>query len=446
MRLLGGRLLLATLAHMGCSVGEPSAADNDALRPGYRCNMSRAVRGSGDIATDRQGNLFVATGPRHRGEGPASTIRKIDKNGRDVWTYSVPDGDELLPLGVATDASGAVIVVGRGFRTKWLPNGVEDIQTWLFLLKLDPSGQLELRHDFAGSGYFAQVAAAPGGDIFVYGRYSSMLDLGGGPMPDSGGPSTSFIAKFGSTGKLLWTKDFGNPDAQAPLAIATDGTGALFVTGRLMAPFDFGGGPLIPTPNTDPADDIPMDAFLVKYDASGDHAWSKRFGGNGIQVFRDITTDAAGNAVVLGYNLGEMQLGGTHYVEHADIVTAFNPQGEPLFGRALPTPWGNAERIAVSASGEMFVAGTFLGTLNLDGTPLASAGGSDLFVVRLDPRGAAQTSVRLGGAGNDYLWGLAVNAAGGVTLGGDFQGALNFGCGSLAAGPDADAFVAGLML
>jgi hypothetical protein len=435
------------MAQAGCSAAEPPGTTSDALRPGFRCVMSRSLRhGSGDIAVDSRGDILVATGSGVRGEGLVSVIRKIDVSGKDIWAYHVPGVDELLPYSMTTDAAGAVIVVGRGFRTELLPNGALDIQSWLFLLKLDAAGHLDFRRDFEGSGHFAEVTTTPSGDIVLRGRYSSSLDLGAGPMPDSGGPSTSFIAMFHAAGNLLWTKDFGNPDEQSPLGIATDTSGAVLVAGRLAATFDFGGGPLTPTPNKDPYDDVAQDAYLVKYDAAGSHVWSRRFGGDGPQQFSKIATDAAGNAIVLSYNAGVMELGGKPFAGQSDIVAGFGPGGEHLFSAALPTIVGNAERIAVSASGEIFVGGTFQGTIDLDAEQLVSTGRDDIFVMRLDSRGITRAGVRFGGTEDEYLWGFAVSPKGRVALAGDFEGVLDIGCGPLSAGPDANAFVAAFTL
>lgn len=433
---------LCALAYAGCFDDDMSGTNRHEASRVPRCIMSQPLRGAGNIAVDDRGDIIVATGPRHRLEGPASVIRKFDVNGKEKWTYHVPDGDELIPFGIATDPFGAVIVVGRGFRTELHPNGVEDIEDWLFLLKLAPDGHLDFRRDFQGSGHFVEVKTGPSGDIVVRGSFSSSLDLGGGPLPESVGSSTLFVAKFDSSGNLVWTKDFGNPDEQAPSGVAIDKTGAILLAGLLMSTFDFGGGPLTPTPNLEPdGDEVAHDAFLVKYDASGQHVWSKLYGGEGYQKFSSIAVDAADNAIVLIRNAGILNLGSHHFTGQSDIVASFDSRGDHLFSAALPTTWGNAKRIAVSESGEVFVAGTFRDTIGLEGKSLMSAGGYDMFVVRIDADHTVRTGERFGGAGDDDLWGLAASRNGDVALAGDFQGIVDVGCRRLFVTPTVDAFV-----
>jgi hypothetical protein len=41
-----------------------------------------------------------------------------------------------------------------------------------------------------------------------------------------------------------WSKRFGDSDFQSGQAVAMDGSGDVFVTGRLFGSVDFGGGPL----------------------------------------------------------------------------------------------------------------------------------------------------------------------------------------------------------
>jgi hypothetical protein len=79
-------------------------------------------------------------------------------------------------------------------------------------------------------------------------------------------------------------------------------------------------------------------------------------------------------------------------------------------------PFGSL--VAVDASDHVYVAGSFTGTLDLDGTTLVAAGESDVFVAVLDTAGNLERSTVLGGAGNETATSLAVDASGRAVVSG----------------------------
>ncbi|GGG39773.1 SBBP repeat-containing protein [Hymenobacter glacieicola] len=104
---------------------------------------------------------------------------------------------------------------------------------------------------------------------------------------------------------------------------------------------------------------------------------------------------------------------------------------------------------AVDAAGNTVVAGLFSGTTTLGTTTLTSAGGTDVFVGRLNAAGAWTQAVRAGGPGDDVALALAVDGAGAAVVAGSFKGATAaFGATTLTnadnTGNTTDGFVARL--
>jgi hypothetical protein len=98
--------------------------------------------------------------------------------------------------------------------------------------------------------------------------------------------------------------------------------------------------------------------------------------------------------------------------------------------------------VALDASGNIFVAGYFSGTLNLGGLPLIAAGGSDLFIAKFSPAGVHVWSKRFGGAGSETVNSIALDSSGNIFIGGGFYGTANFGGANVTSAGDADAFLA----
>jgi hypothetical protein len=106
-------------------------------------------------------------------------------------------------------------------------------------------------------------------------------------------------------------------------------------------------------------------------------------------------------------------------------------------GEADVGPWSHAygdavdqdgKAVAVDASGEVVVVGDFEGMVDFGDGLLASAGGYDAFVVKLDPAGATLWSVGFGdSAFEQYVNAVAVGSDGKIAVAGDFRGTMTFG-------------------
>jgi hypothetical protein len=93
--------------------------------------------------------------------------------------------------------------------------------------------------------------------------------------------------------------------------------------------------------------------------------------------------------------------------------------------------------VATDGQGDLLVAGTFAGSIDLGGKTLDSMGPTDMFVARYDPQGALLWAERFGGPAGDGPVAVAVDPDGGVLLAGGFIGGasgVDFGGGALGAG------------
>ncbi len=86
--------------------------------------------------------------------------------------------------------------------------------------------------------------------------------------------------------------------------------------------------------------------------------------------------------------------------------------------------------IAKDASGNVYTAGYFGGTVDFDPGPgtytLTAAGGFDCFVMKLDASGNFVWAKGMGGSGHDFAWGIAVDLSGNVYTTGSFLNGGDF--------------------
>ena len=206
-------------------------------------------------------------------------------------------------------------------------------------------------------------------------------------LPASGLPTYLAAVGFGVVGK----NSAIHADAEA-----TDAAGNVVVTGSFRGTATFGtsgSGTSFISNNT-------QDSFVAKYAANGSLIWVRTFAG-----------------------LATTTTGGTTYAV------------------------GQGSGVAVDPSGDIFLAGSFAGTVNFGtvGTPslLASPGHTEAFVARLDGSGTLiWVRSALASGGDDQANGLAMDRQGGVVVAGMFEQSATFGATTLTSLGTSDAFVA----
>jgi hypothetical protein len=285
------------------------------------------------------------------------------------------------------------------------------------------------------------VAVDGSGDIAVTGSFQNSVNFGG-TLLASAGLTDVFVTKLSSAGDFVWTVAAGDTNYQWGNRVAFDPSGNIIAMGTFRGVLNFGGADL-----TALADDI----FAVKLDPQGDHLWSIRIGGPSWESLRSFAVDSLGNVFITGGFSDSMNVDGntlTSAGERDVFVTKLDPGGNVLWVRKFDAPGSTDEdygrSAGVDASGNLVIAGRFEGSIDLGEGPLASAGGRDIFVAKLDTNGALLWGARFGGPADDNVRDIAVDPSGAVTLTGGFESTIDFGGGALATAGASDTFVARL--
>lgn len=239
----------------------------------------------------------------------------------------------------------------------------------------------------------------------------------------------------------LWSLGFGEAgDNNVVTSLAAGGDGSVLIAGEMDGTVDFGEGPVMPPDNY-------SDAFLVKLDAAtGEVRWARVYGGLDDQRPGGVAADAAGGAFLAVTVSGTIDVGGVSATSAggADVVVArVAPDGTTGWVRTAGDadyqyPYG----LAITPAGDPVVAGTFGGTLALDGVSMtASDMTADVFVLKLaSADGTALWGAQLLGS---YPEVTAVTAApdGDVLVTGSFTGDLTMGNQTVTSLGDSDAFL-----
>jgi len=191
-----------------------------------------------------------------------------------------------------------------------------------------------------------------------------------------------FIMGAGANAQELeWVQSMGGTGTDESRNMVTDKDGNVYITGRFSNTADFNNRRGIDTLMVAGSSDI----YLAKYDAAGKYLWAIKMGGTGADYGQGVAVDTAGNVYITGYFFGKAN---------------FNPAG-----------------------GDTLQAGT---------------GFVDIFVAKYDPAGKYKWAINMGGAQQNYGYGIAVSEAGEVYVTGAFSGKVDFDPGK---GPADTAYI-----
>jgi hypothetical protein len=250
----------------------------------------------------------------------------------------------------------------------------------------------------------------------------------------SGTGYDAFVAKIDPSGSaLVYSTYFGGNDDDWGMGIAVDAYGQAHVAGRTKSSnLQTTAGAYRTTYAGGGGD-----AFVAKFNASGSALiYSTYLGGSGYDVATSIALDPTGSAYVAGYNYeaGFPTTQGAYQIAskgpYDAFITKLNSSGSTLVYSTYLGGTGDdyVNGIAVDSAGNAAVTGhTISSDFPMRNAPQPTFGGHyDAFVTRLNPAGSALVySTYLGGGGLDGGRGIAVDSVGNAYVAGQ-TGSHNF--------------------
>ena len=295
---------------------------------------------------------YVATGASGAG---GVILAKFDSSGRPVW--STLAGTSGTGWDLLQTSDGGYIVTGA-------TNEFGSLGTDSFIAKFSSSGAVSWLKRWGGSNL----------DI----SYSVTETLDGGyavaGVTYVGTNSEVAVAKFDSAGNSIWQKSWGTSsvDEARDIALAPDGgfivVGTTGSGGTLMlhmkldsagnklwshtvAPFSGAGRAYAVTMSTDggyvltghtTGDIGGSDGYIAKFNSTGEHQWSRSFGGTDQDQTYSITSSPDGGYVVAG---GTFSIGPSY---GSGYIAKFTSSGGYEWTRQWATPGENQAQAVVT--------------------------------------------------------------------------------------------------
>jgi hypothetical protein len=297
------------------------------------------------------------------------------------------------------------------------------------------------------------VAVDVDDDVIVTGRFQSTLNFGNKTLTSAGG-NDAFVAKLDRDGFYQWDLSFGDGNFQNVLAVAVDGTKNVFIGAQVAGSFAFGGKtyPIVPPDGGG----TPKNVFVAKIDPNGGQGWGAMFvDATGDDTPNSVAADAAGDVLVTGAFKGSVDFGGGTRALGGALSRGFvlklgGVNGDYLwdkdFGFSGSEQRGDGVAVDTSNNDDVFVIGTFGGTLDGFGSPSTAKGGTDVFVAKLSSGGGLEWKRDFGSTDDDSGVAVAVGSDGNPIVAATIRGDLVLGnnCPLPPAGGGNDILVAKL--
>ncbi|MEG4321911.1 S8 family serine peptidase, partial [Microcoleus sp. Aus8_D3] len=412
---------------------EVTIIDNDTPTFGWKRQSGISTTGydsSNAIAVDRTNNIYTVGRTSGNLDGSNqglydAWISKYDSTGQQIWKRQLGTTAYDAASGVAVDKDSNVYAIGStdgglgntSDRTSWLVKyGTNGDRIWQRNL-LTPD------YNIANGG----ISVSSDGSINIVGRTI-------GNAPGSSEITTdAFVAKYDSNGNQLWVRQIGTAAWDEAKSVASDSAGNIYIAGTTNGNLQ----------GTNAGD---ADAWLAKYDSTGNEIWRKQIGTIAEDEAFGVAVDNGDRVYLTGYtknklgdvftgNPGEWvgeengqggafgpgddtKLGGIYYGNADAWVAQFNAvTGVLNWKRQLGTSaYDAATGVATDIYGNAYITGRTRGKLGEN-----YAGGDDAWVAKYNVNGALQWKQQLGTVGDDVSNGIAVGSSG-VYIGGVTSG------------------------
>lgn len=240
-----------------------------------------------------------------------------------------------------------------------------------------------------------------------------------------------FVVKYDNSGNVVWAKNAVESNSSAGRSVAADVWGNCYVAGEYKGTNITFGSTTLNNLGLDT-----FDAFLVKYNSSGNVVWAKNGGGSGADGANSVSIGSSGygHVYVTGYFSGTSADFGTLTLNNANsnfntFLVKYDTAGNAIWARRSVGNTGNNGKWAAAAidpAEDVYISGSFTGpSVQFDTATLSNANNNtlDIYLVQYDSSGNVKHAMRAG-SDKDDIAGVTLdqNVGGRMFLTGYFAG------------------------
>ncbi|HTF03484.1 MAG TPA: T9SS type A sorting domain-containing protein [Bacteroidia bacterium] len=244
-------------------------------------------------------------------------IVKLDTLGNFIWVQAMYGSGACYVRDIQTDSYGNLFVMGSFSGTVTAgPHSITGPSNYLssYIAKIGSNGNILWIKKYAGSGKVEFYNMDLSSNVIgIVGVFAGTITIDSTSQAVYG-QYDALILSLDTSGNLVWLENDGGAYADYAYGIEIDNQGNFYVCGSYGSfthEAYFGPDTLMPVSG--------LDAFLVKYDAAGNFQWVRTGGGDWNSAFGwgdeslSVSIDVAGNIYTVGH-FGDTAFFGSQYV------------------------------------------------------------------------------------------------------------------------------------
>jgi PKD repeat protein len=389
------------------------------------------------VVTDEQGNSIIAG--HFRGTIKFDNISltslarldlfiaKYDAAGNVLWAKQAGGDNQTYDDrmdGIAIDAAGNVVITGSFARKANFDNitikSLDEVD--LFMAKYSSSGNV-IWAKSAGGWFWDDVNGITidsDGNCVITGYFKDTTLFDSFVLHASSLYAEIFIVKYDPSGNVLWANSAGGVGEDQANDIAVDHLNNYILAGSFQKTATFGTITVLAQHDND--------NFIAKYNSSGRVVWAKRID-NSVQY---LATDGSGNYIITG---------------KTPKISKYNPSGNLIWSTQANYESNDRVRgLIADKNGNFFISGYFLGTIIFDTIKLVNNGSSDMFIAKYSPSGDVVWAKQYSGVNGAVSGGaLATDPSHNVMVTGGFWDKATFDNTTLTSYGNRDVFLGKLI-
>jgi hypothetical protein len=370
-------------------------------------------------------------------------IRKFVNGGSSSDVFSTGTDGEQRGQSLAIDSTRNLYILGYHYEPFSFGNFQFDQQYGAVVIKLTANYTVSWAYDPSPGQYsdYRQICVTSSGLPYLTLATWDTYPVGG--FQTYSGANALYVAGLNSDGPVAWLRSsWINHIGSEGIDIYQDNSGYNYACGNFDGSFLRGDSLYVNRGSSG------NDVYVVRLTNGGTWLWTSCAGSSGNDEVAAIITDNDQNSYITGFFTGTMYFddititaGGDTDIFVAKLDSDGAWQWAATFGGSGADSGAD---IAVDTSGNIYVAGFYTGTVNFGAGVLASSGGKDMFVLKLDSSGNPVAITGGGGAEEDNASGIVLNPSGQISLCGNFSLTASFGNFQLSSVGDKDILVARL--
>ncbi len=271
------------------------------------------------------------------------------------------------------------------------------------------------------------IAVDGSDNVYIRGSISAVTATFGS-VSVTGAANSAYLAKINASGVVQWVRLMSSTTHLEAQGLAVHPTnGEIYVSGRHRG---------LTAGTVTVATTASIDAYVVKYDASGSAVWGKSWGGGGTDMAMRVHVQDSSNIIVSGTIQSTSVAGATSVAfdslpalvptgtsRSEGVIAKMNASDGSFVWANMTTGTGDDEVLGIrtDSAGNVYATGWFSSpTLTVGSTTLTNAGTNDVWVAKLNSSGQFQWARSGGGSDVDAAFTLVIDSADNIYIAGYF--------------------------